>query len=638
MATVAGAGDSMPASGAPITPTRGARRWLVVGAWLAFVLIPDLAIRAPSLLRGSSGRELVRVGWLTRFGYVPALLVSLGAWLALAALVDRLRARRPWLAALVLAIVAALTAFAVVATLGYFGMFHKDVRPIYWQFALSNPRYSSSLILSGAGALHRAALVLGPCAVFAAIWLGGSSFPRASAWTRRVSFGLAPLLVAGCLASSVRLPADLHGLRTMARGTWTFVRRGGAAPHTLPPPRRPALRETKPRLAPDVVIFLGESLGAWQCAPWSAQGSTPELAAFLARDPVRRIWFARATAAANMTSVSLPSLLTGLAPDAPRDDYARAPLLWHYARAHGYRTALISAQELRFELFEQFFLGEGAPDLVATARTLARGEAPVMDLGVDDARAADAAIEWLARTPLDRPRLLIVQLNDTHWPCWGPGLPEARRPSLAELQARCSAAVAHDDRQVGRILRALEDGGRLPRTLILGTADHGEAWLADRPTRALSYFDEVLVVPMFVHLPDALADRADAARANAGLRVQNLDLLPTLLDVWGDRPPDGAPRLAGSSLLAPIDPGRPAIAVSDTEISEEHPGFAIYRRSWKWVVVEGDPPSLFDLERDPGERVDATARLPAEARAAFDADLAAHPRLRAIAREAGARP
>jgi hypothetical protein len=124
MATVAGAGDSMPASGAPITPTRGARRWLVVGAWLAFVLIPDLAIRAPSLLRGSSGRELVRVGWLTRFGYVPALLVSLGAWLALAALVDRLRARRPWLAALVLAIVAALTAFAVVATLGYFGMFH----------------------------------------------------------------------------------------------------------------------------------------------------------------------------------------------------------------------------------------------------------------------------------------------------------------------------------------------------------------------------------------------------------------------------------------------------------------------------------------------------------------------------------
>jgi hypothetical protein len=47
---------------------------------------------------------------------------------------------------------------------------------------------------------------------------------------------------------------------------------------------------------------------------------------------------------------------------------------------------------------------------------------------------------------------------------------------------------------------------------------------------------------------------------------------------------------------------------------------------------------VFDLERDPGERVDATARLPAEARAAFDADLAAHPRLRAIAREAGARP
>src|SRR5207237_245745 len=82
----------------------------------------------------------------------------------------------------------------------------------------------------------------------------------------------------------------------------------------------------------------------------------------------------------------------------------------------------------------------------------------------------------------------------------------------------------------------------------IGTADHGETFRDDRPPRLESYYEDVTRVPLFVRLPRSYAflDPGALAQltANTKGRVSNVDLVPTILDVWGrwplaqpDRPP-----------------------------------------------------------------------------------------------------
>jgi arylsulfatase A-like enzyme len=191
---------------------------------------------------------------------------------------------------------------------------------------------------------------------------------------------------------------------------------------------------------------------------------------------------------------------------------------------------------------------------------------------------------------------------------------------LAGRQELYDGEVAYLDRQLGRVLDLLASRGALEDTVVAVVADHGES-LGEHGIvcRHDGLYDPSLHVPLVVRWPERLLEGPEwlprRGRRFAGL-VQTLDLFPTLLAAAGlEVPPsDGLDlrRLTGE----PAGAGPGADPPGRRYVFAEHAGrlgAMVRTRRWKYIVSAGNPavpdgPSLFDLERDPGETADLAGR------------------------------
>lgn len=194
----------------------------------------------------------------------------------------------------------------------------------------------------------------------------------------------------------------------------------------------------------------------------------------------------------------------------------------------------------------------------------------------------------------------------------------------AEVQAYWELVLGVDA-AVGRLLESLERDGELEDTVVLLTSDNGQL-LGEHGLRqkGLAY-EPAIRVPLVVWGPG----RVVPGRREGTLAL-NLDLAPTLLGLAGARAPEAMEGLdLGPALL---DPGRvlrerflyqaPALG-GEAGLVER----AVVERRWKYIAFEtpqGRDEALFDLEQDPGERVDLSSEPTLEAeRARLAAWLAA---------------
>lgn len=168
--------------------------------------------------------------------------------------------------------------------------------------------------------------------------------------------------------------------------------------------------------------------------------------------------------------------------------------------------------------------------------------------------------------------------------------------------------VAYLDRQVERVLQALEEQGLMDRTLLVFVADHGET-LGERG----NFFDHVGLHANTTHVPlIVLQPGQREGRIFPGL-VQHFDLFPTVL------------RLAGLEVPAQIDArdlyglgakGRPAVFAehaNNTGAMIRTARHLYYENRSDELFPVGD--YLYDLEADPAEQRNlAGSGLPEEAR------------------------
>jgi tetratricopeptide (TPR) repeat protein len=217
----------------------------------------------------------------------------------------------------------------------------------------------------------------------------------------------------------------------------------------------------------------------------------------------------------------------------------------------------------------------------------------------------DRALEWLDRRDDDRPFLLWTHFFDPHAPYEPPGdyrLRFATRPYDGE--------IAYTDEQVGRLLAGLDERGLRDRTLVVLTADHGEA-LGDggEKTHGLLLRQATLHVPLVIRAPGLIPAR----RVNG--TVSTADILPTVLDLVGRPGPEG---LDGASLLPAISRGRSEgrSAYSETRLPQNMYGWSMLAgaRNDEWAYVRGPVPELYDRTRDSAEAVNVYDRRPEEAR------------------------
>lgn len=339
------------------------------------------------------------------------------------------------------------------------------------------------------------------------------------------------------------------------------------------------------------------------------------------------------------TLPSLGSLLTGTYPGEHRllenlsNVSDSVPTLAETCRDQGLRTAAFVsnpwlATGALARGFDQFDVAERLECLWSLRGTrvyTALSKAMVRGLELDGAeRLTDCALSWLDHG--DGAWFLWVHYFDPHLPNWPPfpwdrlfgPAPEFIGSSLTvdairageypggdegrrEIERLYAGEVAFTDWQLGRILQAVDARGEREQTAIVFSVDHGEEfWDHAGYGHGHAMFDEVVRVPLLVAAPGT------APGLDRRL-VRLVDVAPTALAAAGLEPPLDR-RFTGTNLAD----GReiPATYGEATLYGDEQK----YLRTDRWKLVfrpaapEDAQLSLFDVESDPAERDDLSAR------------------------------
>lgn len=244
--------------------------------------------------------------------------------------------------------------------------------------------------------------------------------------------------------------------------------------------------------------------------------------------------------------------------------------------------------------------------------------------GDRDAKAITAeALAWLEEHPTDRFALYLHYL-DAHTPYRPPRsyIERYADPAYAgpigdtfndeegadggkyddadkrKIIALYDASIRFIDDQIGRLLDSLEESGRLDRTVVVVSADHGEEfWDHGRFFHGQSLYDELLHVPLIVRLPrgahaDTVIDRP----------VRSIDIAPSILEWMGlTRPAGFRGSLLSEAIAAPEEDGEPLFA---TATQAQFPTrYAIRTRDRKLIEsLDSGEREVYEVARDPAEK------------------------------------
>ncbi len=159
------------------------------------------------------------------------------------------------------------------------------------------------------------------------------------------------------------------------------------------------------------------------------------------------------------------------------------------------------------------------------------------------------------------------------------------------------AAVTHVDKNIGKILAALEEIGQLDNTLIIMTSDHGEMLGDDGSWGKSLPKDPAVRVPLILRWPERVP-RGAVRHDHADL----MDVMPTILDACGVRYPADYD-LPGESLLIPEGCGTRDRSVHYAENASGRSRWISLRGQrykFNFWFDEGRE-ELYDLQEDPNE-------------------------------------
>jgi arylsulfatase A-like enzyme/Flp pilus assembly protein TadD len=206
----------------------------------------------------------------------------------------------------------------------------------------------------------------------------------------------------------------------------------------------------------------------------------------------------------------------------------------------------------------------------------------------------DKALQWLNGAAGQR-FFAWVHLYDPHTPYEPPEPFKSQypgRPYLGEL--------AFTDSQVERLIAFLRERDLLERTIVVVVGDHGES-LDEHGEVSHGFFiyESVLRVPLIIRAPFS------AARGRQiGDPVRTLDIMPTVSELLGIRPP---PAAEGVSLVPLMTGARAELgleAYAESNYPLYHYGWSDLRalRSGRYKLIAAPRPELYDLDQDPEER------------------------------------
>jgi glucan phosphoethanolaminetransferase (alkaline phosphatase superfamily) len=197
------------------------------------------------------------------------------------------------------------------------------------------------------------------------------------------------------------------------------------------------------------------------------------------------------------TDVSVPSMLTGVAPWESGRKVHTLPLLWDWAKAGGMRTLFVSAKVYSWGNLNSFLLSPG-PDIFVTPAEM---KAPLFnDVGVDEMIAVRKFCDELRALPYGSRFLAMYNSSALHWPFQQTSPLLASEPRSA---SRYQNAAAILDEAFRELYSCLDSTGLLENTLLIMTSDHGDADKLEhgRVHRLYCFYDEITNIPFLIRTP-----------------------------------------------------------------------------------------------------------------------------------------
>lgn len=241
-----------------------------------------------------------------------------------------------------------------------------------------------------------------------------------------------------------------------------------------------------------------------------------------------------------------------------------------------------------------------------------------------DYKSATKAIELLAQSS-DQPFFLAVGLVRPHYPMVAPAsdfepysldrisMPDNWRDSTDDMPEAGLAKTRNDknsigkfpdnqkrmwsgyyasvsfmDRQVGRILDALESSPAKENTAVIFTSDHGYHLGEHGFWQKSNLHEEVIRVPLMIRAPGFTAGRTKSL-------VELVDFYPTVCDLMSV---PLAKHAQGKSVKPILE--NKSVAVKDSAISL-HRGGSLRTDRWHYIQYDDETEELYDMDADPGE-------------------------------------
>lgn len=374
---------------------------------------------------------------------------------------------------------------------------------------------------------------------------------------------------------------------------------------------------TETPLRPNIILIVVDALRPDHLGCYGyGRPTSPYIDSLAARGVV----FETAITHAPWTKVSFPSFLTSVYPFQHGISNWESILpdslltLAEYLKSQGYSTACVVQHAVlapKFNILQGFDIVE-----------------PLILWREGADKVARAALKSLEASP--EPFFLMAHFFDAHKPY---NMPEEYidmvrqgadiepyhwnkddflgiydTPTEQEMEGNLllyDAGIRYADDGIGEILHYLDDRGIAENTMIIITADHGEAfWEHGLPLHSTNVYDEALRVPLVFHYPRKWTERKWVEG-----QVRLVDLFPTVADLVGGAAPE---QCEGSSLLGFIEGDertRPAgsflpVDVALTECTTYPAPATRSLRTDEWKLICESLTytfELYNLKDDPGE-------------------------------------
>lgn len=317
-------------------------------------------------------------------------------------------------------------------------------------------------------------------------------------------------------------------------------------------------KHDKPRLTPsqlstdglpNIIYIVGESLTLSHMGIYGYnRDTTPQLAQL--EQQKQLIKYNNALSIGTHTRLSIPYMLVGIEGIDPKGRIYQTPSVFNYAKARGYITAFISAQDTRWGHIKDLFVDK---DVDYFWHGVSMNKNASVHKGADDMRVLnEIALPHIDKVgQQQKPFFLVLQMDGSHYP-YAMHSTQAHKKFLPESEPNSINAydntIIKTDDYLSTLIKKIRK--EYSNTWVFYSADHGQGLGGKAGKFNQDPHLNTIHNPLLISAPKS---KVAQLLRNQDAPVSQADIVPSILEIMGMNPHTN---INGRSLLSKINPNR----------------------------------------------------------------------------------